>query len=295
MVDDLPPILDDEAIDQPSQVPFDPSGETQPPVAVQQNLWGMTGDEEDEDERVKEVFEGAPMWVVTFGDLMSLLLTFFVLLLSFSTMDPVRFKVVRGSLSQAMGIQKTQSASSTPIASNMVADTFNRRDFAKRVESFLKFALRDTFPSGQEPGKVKVDNDIRGQVVKFIAYDLFHPNSERLRPKAAVLFETLADTLIKADGRLEVRGVASERLAKDVRQRRRIHRRSGVEPVEAASRRASIAAEGVFKSRPKRLHPRDVTPAVAPDLKREMKEGVNNVVEFVFLERDPVPQIKDAP
>ena len=33
------------------------------------------------------VEEGAPLWIVTFGDLMSLLLCFFVLLLSFSEMD----------------------------------------------------------------------------------------------------------------------------------------------------------------------------------------------------------------
>lgn len=35
----------------------------------------------------EEAEEGAPAWVVTFGDLMSLLLCFFVLLLSFSEMD----------------------------------------------------------------------------------------------------------------------------------------------------------------------------------------------------------------
>ncbi len=35
----------------------------------------------------EEIEEGAPMWVVTFGDLMSLLMCFFVLLLSFAEMD----------------------------------------------------------------------------------------------------------------------------------------------------------------------------------------------------------------
>ena len=35
--------------------------------------------------------EGAPGWVVTFGDLMSLLLCFFVLMLSFSEMDRKKY------------------------------------------------------------------------------------------------------------------------------------------------------------------------------------------------------------
>ena len=35
--------------------------------------------------------EGLPGWLATFGDLMSLLLTFFVLLLSFSSTEEVKF------------------------------------------------------------------------------------------------------------------------------------------------------------------------------------------------------------
>jgi len=42
--------------------------------------------------------KGAPKWMVTFGDLMSLLLCFFVLLLSFSEMDRQKYKLVAGSL-----------------------------------------------------------------------------------------------------------------------------------------------------------------------------------------------------
>jgi len=51
----------------------------------------------------EEVEEGAPLWVVTFGDLMSLLMCFFVLLLSFSEMDRKKYKMVSGSMAQAFG------------------------------------------------------------------------------------------------------------------------------------------------------------------------------------------------
>ena len=39
-----------------------------------------------------------PPWIVTFADMVMLLLAFFVLLLSFSDLDPTRFHDVSGSL-----------------------------------------------------------------------------------------------------------------------------------------------------------------------------------------------------
>ena len=45
--------------------------------------------------------EGAPEWIVTFADMMSLLLTFFILLLSFASMDAEKFKAVAESLRES--------------------------------------------------------------------------------------------------------------------------------------------------------------------------------------------------
>ena len=49
--------------------------------------------------------KGAPAWVVTYGDLMSLLLTFFVLLLSFASMDePEEMQAAMVAIRGAFGI-----------------------------------------------------------------------------------------------------------------------------------------------------------------------------------------------
>ena len=48
---------------------------------------------------------GAPAWIVTFADLMSLLLTFFVLLLSFSSMEVNEFKKLAGAMRESFGLQ----------------------------------------------------------------------------------------------------------------------------------------------------------------------------------------------
>lgn len=49
---------------------------------------------------------GAPAWMVTFADLMGLLLTLFILLLSFAEMDVTRYKALAGSMRDAFGISK---------------------------------------------------------------------------------------------------------------------------------------------------------------------------------------------
>ncbi|MEO0980643.1 MAG: flagellar motor protein MotB, partial [Pseudomonadota bacterium] len=50
---------------------------------------------------------GAPDWLVTFADLMSLLVCFFVLIISFSIQDKEKLQVVAGSMREAFGVKET--------------------------------------------------------------------------------------------------------------------------------------------------------------------------------------------
>jgi len=52
--------------------------------------------------------DGAPPWIVTFADLTTLMLTFFVLMLSFANMDIVKFKEFMGSSQEAFGVTRAQ-------------------------------------------------------------------------------------------------------------------------------------------------------------------------------------------
>lgn len=51
-----------------------------------------------------------PKWMITFSDMTTLLLCFFVLLLSFANTDIVKFKMVTGSVEEAFGVQKDVKA-----------------------------------------------------------------------------------------------------------------------------------------------------------------------------------------
>ena len=69
--------------------------------------------------------DGIPAWVMTFADLMSLLLAFFVLLFSFSEMDKNIYKELAGSLKEAFGVQREIKAKEPPKGINIIAREFS--------------------------------------------------------------------------------------------------------------------------------------------------------------------------
>ena len=72
-----------------------------------------------------EVSPGAPLWMATFADLMSLLMCFFVLILSFSEMDLIKYKKLAGSMQDAFGVQRTVNTSDIPKGTSIVAKEFS--------------------------------------------------------------------------------------------------------------------------------------------------------------------------
>lgn len=77
------------------------------------------------EELPEEEKPGTPAWVVTFADLMSLLMCFFVLLLSFSEIDAQKFKQIAGELSQAFGVQRDVPALEIPQGTSPIFDQFS--------------------------------------------------------------------------------------------------------------------------------------------------------------------------
>ncbi len=72
----------------------------------------------------EEPKKGAPAWVMTFADLMSLLMCFFVLLLSFSELDLSKYKQIAGSMEKAFGIQREVKVYGVPKGTSIIAREF---------------------------------------------------------------------------------------------------------------------------------------------------------------------------
>ncbi len=73
----------------------------------------------------KKESKGVPAWVMTFADLMTLLMCFFVLLLAFSEMDAAKFKQLSGSMKEAFGVQAEIEARTIPKGTSIIAREFS--------------------------------------------------------------------------------------------------------------------------------------------------------------------------
>ncbi|MGC9404318.1 flagellar motor protein MotB [Vibrio genomosp. F10] len=78
----------------------------------------------DDEEDCKCPPPGLPLWMGTFADLMSLLMCFFVLLLSFSEMDVLKFKQIAGSMKFAFGVQNRLEVKDIPKGTSIIAQEF---------------------------------------------------------------------------------------------------------------------------------------------------------------------------
>lgn len=68
---------------------------------------------------------GGSGWLATFADLMSLLMCFFVLLLSFSEMDVLKYKQIAGSMKDAFGVQNEVKVKDIPKGTSVIAQEFS--------------------------------------------------------------------------------------------------------------------------------------------------------------------------
>ncbi len=69
--------------------------------------------------------KGLPPWLATFADLMSLLMCFFVLLLSFAEVDAIRFKRMAESMKDAFGVQREIPANEIVKGTSVVMQEFS--------------------------------------------------------------------------------------------------------------------------------------------------------------------------
>ena len=85
----------------------------------------------------------APAWVMTFADLMSLLMCFFVLLLSFSEMDAAKYKEVAGSMKFAFGIQREVKVTEKPKGVSIIAREYTPGKPQPTLERVLRQQTTD--------------------------------------------------------------------------------------------------------------------------------------------------------
>ena len=148
--------------------------------------------------------KGLPGWLATFGDLMSLLLTFFVLMLSFSTMEEVKFQNAMGSLRKAMGVFQSQPEMSQPIRVTMplVRGNIRQSQNIRKAAENLEKTLSD---EGLE-GDVSLEGTATGLVIRIQAPVLYDLGRAELKPQMQEVLLRLGEVLRLLPNEIVVQG-----------------------------------------------------------------------------------------
>lgn len=82
-------------------------------------------EEPEEEECPKCPPPGAPAWMATFADMATLLMAFFVLILSFAEFNTPKFKQISGSLQNAFGVQRVIPVVEQPKGTTVISMEFS--------------------------------------------------------------------------------------------------------------------------------------------------------------------------
>lgn len=178
-------------------------------------------------------------WVVTFADMMSLLMSFFVLLLSFSEQDSAKFKEVGGSLERAFGVQRDIVAYEVPKGTSIVAREFSPGKPSPTV-------LNEVRQKTTDENKMSLDfDDKRVPMHGVDGSDV----SQGGREKGVTNQERAAIQKSKEQKRIEITEKLAQTLAKEIMQ--------GLIEVEARDQRVviRILEQGSFANGDDTLQP----------------------------------------
>lgn len=152
--------------------------------------------------------EGLPAWVATFGDLMSLMLTFFVLMLSFANMDIQKYQDMMGSIKDAFGVQvKRKQADYVAFSPSKMERKDVQLDKENRVLLGMVMRLKALIKDDQELRRnVDISPDDQGVLVRVDNSFLFDPGSAKLKNEAKRALSKIIQTLKERNFDLVIRG-----------------------------------------------------------------------------------------
>ncbi len=174
----------------------------------------------DEEEKDCDCVPGLPAWMGTFADLMSLLMCFFVLLLSFAEMDVLKFKRLAGSMRNAFGVQNQVDVTSIPKGTSIIAQEFSP---GKPDPTPLQMVMQETTDADQQTLQVLCEAEIekavaeacdestenaqdkKSQISEFIAQKMMEMEEEA-ETKAEEIAEKLQSEVAKDMVELETQG-----------------------------------------------------------------------------------------
>ena len=162
----------------------------------------------------KEGGSGAPAWMVTYSDMVTLLLTFFVLMLSMANMDKVKFQRAAISLKGAFGIMQSKpqpERKSEVVLPEMGAIPYEmlQRVYDSMIQDLQTLDLDEDIELVKDRGAI---------VLRIKEKILFAPGSRRLKPEARPVLRKIAELVepLSFDMRIEGHTDSTPYTAQDI-------------------------------------------------------------------------------
>ena len=162
---------------------------------------------------------GAPAWMTTFADLMAVLVVFFVMLYSFSTIDAEKYEQLANSLRQTLNPQETTEAadpsvidleghSQQPSAVESVErpTPSPRKETGEEERSEVVEEIREALREPIEKGLIKVAAGESGVLIRFQEQAMFQTGDVRISEGFRGELVTLARILQDTPGEVRVSG-----------------------------------------------------------------------------------------
>lgn len=141
--------------------------------------------------------KGAPAWMTTYGDMVTLLLTFFVLLYSFSSVDSAKWQNLVGALSGGSGV--LENIATTPSDGSYETLQMQLNDFQNLYNQLEKYVDENGLDSHVEMSKT--DNEIR---MRFVDNVLFDSGSANLKPMAEDILTKITQAFLAYDDSIQM-------------------------------------------------------------------------------------------
>ena len=170
---------------------------------------------------------GLPNWIMTFADLMTLLLTFFILMLSFSVMDAERYKAIAEALGEAFGGRQsgntpvTLTAEPMPVPSPLSMDnsalaappeatpapaSLPPMSPEARAEGELAAQLIEALENEIAQQQVSVSYNTERVIMRFAEDATFPSGSADLIASTRPILDKVVEVLAQCDGNIIVSG-----------------------------------------------------------------------------------------
>jgi len=159
---------------------------------------------------------GLPPWMATFGDMVTLLLCFFVLLLSFAEQSETKYRDALGSIKGAFGATEVRAVSdqmaqfdTSKKAKELAARISHDERLLLGVVMRIKSMIEDEDVKLQEGTGVTADRD--GVVFSANSAALFQPNSAALTSESTKILDKVIEVLKDYKLNIVVRGHTDDR------------------------------------------------------------------------------------